>query len=221
MISAQEGGRARCGISRCLMRLMPRIRVIDRSETVLPGSSPDTEADSLVGNGVADHAWTTETVAEQVPVSQPWPTGNPAGRTATGSRLDRAVWGAADVLRRHWVLALLIAAGLVLRLVTQFAYQPALLFFDSKKYLLGTQFDKTAWGSYDPIGYTLLVLKPVLTLGDLGLVALAQHVLGLGMAVALYVLMLRRGVVRWLAALAVAPVPGRLPGQRSFCRNSW
>jgi len=176
--------------------------VIDRSETVLPGSSPDTEADSIVGNGVAHHAWTAENVAEQAPVSQPWP----AGSTAPSSRLDRAIWGAADVLRRHWVLALLIAAGLVLRLVTQFAYQPALLFFDSKKYLLGTQFDKTAWGSYDPIGYTLLVLKPVLMFGDLGLVALLQHVLGLGIAVVLYVLMLRRGVTRWLAALAVAPV---------------
>src|SRR6516164_7897842 len=85
------------GISRCLMRLMPRICVIDRSETVLPGSSPETEADS-VGNGAADHAWIAEAVAEQAPVSQPWP----AGSAVTGSRLDRAVWGAADVLRRHW-----------------------------------------------------------------------------------------------------------------------
>jgi len=160
----------------------------------------------VAGNGVADHAWTAETVAVQVPVSQPWAAGSPAESTATGSRLDRAVWGAADVLRRHWVLALLIAAGLVLRVVTQFAYEPALLFIDSKKYLFGTKFGLTAWGAYDPIGYTLLVLKPVLMFGDLGLVALLQHVLGLGMAVALYALMLRRGVTRWLAALAVAPV---------------
>ena len=33
-----------------------------------------------------------------------------------------------------------------------------------------------------------------------------QHLLGLGMAVALYVLLLRRGSPRWLAALATAPV---------------
>jgi hypothetical protein len=150
--------------------------VIDRSETVWPGSSPDTEA------------------------------GRPAISSATGSRLDRAIWGAADVLRRHGVLAVLITAGLVLRAVSQLAYQPALLFFDSQKYLFGTDFSVSAWGSYDPIGYTLLILKPVQVFGDLGLVALLQHVLGLGMAVALYVLMLRRGVVRWLAALAVAPV---------------
>jgi hypothetical protein len=181
---------------------MPRICVIDRSETVLPGSSPDTEAENTVGNGVAGHAWTAETVAGQAAVSPFWP----AGSTVAGSRLDRAVWRAGDALRKHWVLALLIAAGLVLRVVTQFAYQPALLFIDSKKYLFGTDFNLGAWGSFDPVGYTLLMLKPVLMLGNLGLVALLQHVLGLGMAVALYVLMLRRGVVRWLAALAVAPV---------------
>ncbi len=104
------------------------------------------------------------------------------------------------------MLALLIAAGLVLRVVTQLAYQPALLFIDSKKYLFGTDFSAGAWGSFDPIGYTLLMLKPVLMFGNLGFVALLQHVLGLGMAVALYVVMLRRGVTRWLAALAVAPV---------------
>jgi hypothetical protein len=154
----------------------------------LPGSGPDTEAGRVVGNGAAGYA------------------GGPAESPATGSRLDRATWGAADLLRRHWVLALLITAGLLLRAVSQFTYQPALLFFDSQKYLFGTDFGVSAWGSYDPIGYTLLMLKPVLIFGDLGLVALLQHVLGLGMAVALYVLMLRRGVVRWLAALAVAPV---------------
>jgi len=176
--------------------------VIDRSETVLPGSSPGTEAGNVVGNGAAGHAWTAETVTERAPVSQP----RRGGSTVTGSRLDRAIWGAAEALRRHWLLALLIAAGLVLRMISQFAYEPALLFFDSKKYLFGTDFGASAWGSYDPIGYTLLMLKPVLMFGDLGLVVLLQHVLGLGMAVALYVLMLRRGVVRWLAALAVAPV---------------
>ena len=162
--------------------------MIDRSEeTVFPGSSPEAEA---------------ERAGEQAAVSQAWPTAS----TVTGSRLDRAIWGVGDVLRRHLVLALLVAAGLVLRVVTQFAYEPALLFIDSKKYLLGTDFGLGARGSFDPIGYTLLVLKPVLMFGNLGLVALLQHVLGLGMAVALYVLMLRRGVVRWLAALAVAPV---------------
>src|SRR5580704_6696359 len=201
MIPAKKAAGHQRGISRCQIRLtlirltpirlMPRIRVIDRSETVLPGSSPEAAAGSAV-----------ETVAEEPAVAASWP----AESTVTGSRLDRAIWSAGAVLRRHWVLALLIAGGLLLRVVTQIAYEPALLFIDSKKYLLGTDFKLGAWGSFDPIGYTLLELKPVQMFTNLGFVALLQHVLGLGMAVALYVLMLRRGVVRWLAALAVAPV---------------
>ena len=111
-----------------------------------------------------------------------------------------------DIVRRHWVFGLLLAAGLVLRVVAQLGYEPALLFIDSKKYIFGTQFSTTAWGSFDPIGYTLLVLRPVLMFADLAFVALLQHVAGIAMAAALYVLMLRRGVTRWLAALAVAPV---------------
>ena len=155
--------------------------MIDGSETVLTGSSPEVEAEGIASDGAGQ-------------------------TTVVGSRLDRAVWGAGDVLRKHWLLALLIAGGLVLRVVAQFAYEPALLFIDSKKYMFGTDFNANAWGSFDPIGYTLLMLKPALMFWNLGLVALLQHVLGLGMAIALYVLMLRRGVVRWLAALAVAPV---------------
>jgi hypothetical protein len=45
-----------------------------------------------------------------------------------------------------------------------------------------------------------------LSAGGLGTVAVVQHLLGLAMAVALYVVLQRRGVSRWLAALAVAPV---------------
>src|ERR1700690_1688258 len=83
-------------------------------------------------------------------------------------------------LRRHWLLSVLLAAGLALRILAQIAYQPALFYIDSIKYLFG------AYAGNDPPGYQL-ILKP-------------------GMAVALYVLLLRRGVPRWLAALAGAPV---------------
>jgi hypothetical protein len=124
----------------------------------------------------------------------------------TGSRLDRVIWAAMDIVRRHWVFGLLLAAGLVLRVVAQLGYEPALLFIDSKKYIFGTDFNNTNWGSFDPLGYTLLVLRPVLMFADLAFVAVAQHVIGMAIAAALYVLMLRRGVTRWLAALAVAPV---------------
>jgi hypothetical protein len=151
------------------------------------------------------------TNSSETVVSDPGP-GSAGGQRRTGvagppgSRVDRALWAVTDAARRHWVIALLLAAGLVLRAAAQVGYEPALLFIDSKKYIFGTDFASNGWGSFDPLGYTLLLLRPVLMVADLAFVALLQHVLGLAMAVALYALMLRRGVTRWLAALAVAPV---------------
>ena len=157
----------------------------NRTEIAAPSASRDA-ADA--SRNAADVGAVAETVVE------------------TGSRLDRVLWAVTGTLRKHWLLGLLLAAGLVLRAVAQVGYEPALLFIDSKKYIFGTDFTSTDWGSFDPLGYSLLVLRPVLEFADLAFVALVQHVLGLAMAVALYALMLRRGVPRWLAALAVAPV---------------
>ena len=106
---------------------------------------------------------------------------------------------AMSVLGRHWLAALLLVAGTVLRVITQMAYHPAILYVDSLKYLYD------AWLGSDPLGYKVL-LNGVLFVGDLGTVVAVQHLLGLAMAVGLYVLLLRRGVNRWLAALAIAPV---------------
>jgi hypothetical protein len=90
--------------------------------------------------------------------------------------------------RRHWALLILLAAGLGLRVVTQLAYRPALLYIDSPKYLTA------ALAKYDPQGYRDLVVRPLEWVGNLALVAAFQHLLGLAMAVALYLLLLRRGV---------------------------
>ena len=103
-----------------------------------------------------------------------------------------------SLARRHWLLALLLAAGLMLRVAAQIAYRPALFYIDSLRYLYDSH-------GADPVGYSVL-LKPLLLVGNLGLVAAAQHVLGLAMAVVLYVVLRRRGVPRWLAALATAPI---------------
>ncbi len=101
-------------------------------------------------------------------------------------------------VRRHSFFLLVLTAGLVLRLLAETAYRPALLYIDSVKYLEGSV--ATA-----PQGYQALlrVLDPV---GGLALVAAVQHVFGLAMAVALYALLLRRGAPRWVATLATAPV---------------
>jgi hypothetical protein len=103
------------------------------------------------------------------------------------------------LLRRHWLVSILLAAGLVLRVLSMLAYHPALLYIDTVKYLYGV------YPGADPLGYRL-ALRAILLVGNLGTVALVQHLLGLAIAVALYAVLLRRGCNRWLAALAVAPV---------------
>jgi len=106
-------------------------------------------------------------------------------------------------LRRHVLFLVLLLAGTALRVVAQLAYRPALLYVDSFRYL--SNIDSTGIKGSDPLGYTLF-LRGLLRIPDLAVVPIVQHLMGLGLAVALYALLVRRGVRTWLAALAAAPV---------------
>ena len=120
-------------------------------------------------------------------------------REATAPARAPGVTGAGwRSVRRHSWFFLVLTVGLGLRVLAQTAYRPALLYIDSAKYLEGSV--ATA-----PQGYQALlrVLEPV---GGLALAAAVQHAFGLAMAVALYVVLLRRGAPRWVATLAAAPV---------------
>lgn len=114
------------------------------------------------------------------------------------SRLRGMLMAARTHARQHWLFAIVFCAGLVLRIVTQLAYSPALVYIDTYRYLHGDS-------SLDPLGY-LALLWPLQRAGGLAAVAAVQHLLGLSIAVALYVVLLRRGMWRWAAALATAPV---------------
>jgi hypothetical protein len=103
------------------------------------------------------------------------------------------------VLRRHWLAAALLAAGLVPRVLAQLAYRPALFYIDTTRYLYNVAF------GMDPLGYKA-PLWAILAVANFNAVAAVQHLLGLAMAVVIYLLLLRRGAPRWLAALAIAPV---------------
>jgi len=145
----------------------------------------------------------------------------PDAAGAAGAAAGRAVrpWRGrgALVLRRHWLVSALLAAGLVLRVLALAAYHPALIYVDSLKYLYG------ASPGSAPLGYTVL-LRLILLAGDLGTVAAAQHLLGLAMALALYAVLLRRdartslvaqrGDLVALRGSTVAPGPGRHPDRR-------
>jgi uncharacterized membrane protein YbaN (DUF454 family) len=128
----------------------------------------------------------------------------PAAPAAADRQADQAVLDETatrrgiGILRQHWLVAVLLVSGLILRLLAQFAYRPALFYIDSVKYLYNS-------GGNDPEGYKL-PLRAILLVANVNTVVAVQHLLGLAIAVLLYALLLRRGVPRWLAALAVAPV---------------
>ena len=107
--------------------------------------------------------------------------------------------------RRHWVFLAVLGVGFALRVVTQIAYRPALLYIDSYRYL-GNLHDLDPAQNSQPIGYIALLLRPVLSVGNLAVVAGVQHIIGLGMGVAIYALLVRLGVRRWVAVLAAVPV---------------
>ncbi len=121
---------------------------------------------------------------------------------ATASSATRASAVAKATVRaagRNWLFVVLMAAGLALRVLAQIAYQPALLYIDSMRYLYN------AYPGADPVGYKA-PLRAILAVGDLGTVTAVQHLLGLAMAGTIYVVLVRYRVPRWLAAVAAAPV---------------
>ena len=122
----------------------------------------------------------------------------------------------AGLLRRHWLAIILLTAGLVLRVLTQLAYRPALFYIDTERYLYDAQ-------GMDPVGYKG-PLRAILPVGGFDAVAAVQHLLGLAMAVLIYLLLLRRGVSRWLAALAIAPVlldAYQLQNEQAIMPGTW
>ena len=122
--------------------------------------------------------------------------GGPASGVRPGPSGRRAA--ALAVARRHWLALALLAVGLAFRVLAELAYRPALFYIDTTRYLYNAE-------GMDPVGYKG-PLRAILAVSNFDAVAAVQHLLGLAMAVAVYLLLLRRGVSRWLAALAIAPV---------------
>ena len=69
-----------------------------------------------------------------------------SGDDVPGGEVVSRYAAVAGILRRHWLAAALLAAGLVLRVLAQFAYRPALFYIDSVKYLYDS-------AGNDPEGY--------------------------------------------------------------------
>ncbi|RGC67487.1 hypothetical protein C5N14_19215 [Micromonospora sp. MW-13] len=110
----------------------------------------------------------------------------------------------AALLRRHVGLVLLLAAGIALRVTAMVAYAPALWFQgDSGSYVRMSG----EWPAMPPRWTFPWLLKGFEWTGTFASVVALQHVAGVALGVAAYLLLRRRlGVGPWVAALATAPV---------------
>jgi hypothetical protein len=125
------------------------------------------------------------------------------GREALGS-FPLAGRRIEEILRRHWLIAAFLAVAVVLRIVVLIAYWPGLeLYLDSYDYLVLAH--TLIPGTWHPSGYALF-LAPLSLTGQLGVVVVIQHLMGIAMGLLVYVLVLRLGARRWLAAVAALPV---------------
>jgi hypothetical protein len=123
---------------------------------------------------------------------------------ARAAAFARSAWpGLTATLHRHWLFALLLVAGIALRIVTVFAYRPAIFgITDSYWYL--RQAEALGPTELRPIGYSAFLR--LLPLGwGLEVVTVAQHALGLLVGTLLYAVLVRLGVRGWLAALGAVP----------------
>jgi hypothetical protein len=109
----------------------------------------------------------------------------------------------ATLWRRHLIFSVLMLAALVLRVVALLAFRPAMLIADSYQYMLDAA--PFTLGRLRPSGYPMLlwIASP---LHSLQAITIAQHLLGLGIAVVMYRLLRNRGLPGWGAALAAVPV---------------
>ena len=130
-------------------------------------------------------------------------------RTMYPSRLVREFAGRSRrAVREHWLFAIIAVCGTALRVVVQLAYQQALIFPDSERYLQYAHNFLSGQWSPDWLrtsGYSILLMPAVLA-HNLSVVVAIQHLLGLATAVLIYATLIHFGARRWVAALASIPV---------------
>ena len=106
--------------------------------------------------------------------------------------------------RRHWLFGLVLAAAVVPRILVMLAFRPVMWFGGDSASYLATALrlipDPSRAGGY---AILLWVLRP---LHSLALVAAVQHLMGIAMAVLIYLLARRYGLPAWGATLATVPV---------------
>jgi hypothetical protein len=108
-------------------------------------------------------------------------------------------------IRDNRALVILLAVASVIRLLIMIAYRPALWYGGDSGSYISAAYQPVRPQATFAIGYSAF-LKPLRLTGTLFTVTAVQHLLGLLMAVAIYMLLRHLGVRRWVACLAVVPV---------------
>jgi 4-amino-4-deoxy-L-arabinose transferase-like glycosyltransferase len=106
-------------------------------------------------------------------------------------------------LRRHAGIVVVVAAAASLRVLAEVAIYPGLWFSDGNNYAYAAGVGRLSTVRVQ--GYALFLAPFWHWFHSAGLLTISQHLLALGMVVVLYALLVRRGVPRWLATIAVIP----------------
>ena len=156
----------------------------------MTGSGPGVEPGSgTSGQGPVPAGLAHPATAPEAPAS---------GWARTGGQARRA----RDLALRH-VFAVALILAVALRAAVMIGFQPIFWYPDSFWYVrsaLGHGFNVAKPGGYSEF---LAVLQP---LHSFTLVALLQHLMGLGMGIAIYALLRHRGLPGWAATLPALPV---------------
>ena len=113
----------------------------------------------------------------------------------------------ATFVRLHPPLLGVVAAAVVLRILVEIAYWPALFYSDSWEYIqLAYSKSIVAFSGSRPSGYPLLIHLLSLPGRNLATITIVQHLAGLATGVIAYALLRRLGIRTWLAVVVAAVI---------------
>lgn len=108
------------------------------------------------------------------------------------------------LINKHKLFSVLFLAGIILRVLALLTYRNG-IFYQGDSYYYLKAAKTLSPVSFHPLGYSLM-LRTLSIFGNLSIVPIVQHLMGLTAAFLIYKLLLRLGINNWIAALGAAPL---------------